>query len=407
MTLVAVVGSGLAGLVAALSAREGGAEVVVLDRAGEPGGTTVLSSGWIWRYRDMKTFRWGAPHGDSDLQRAIYDELPDALTWLERMGAKFVARGTANALTDGVRVDPVQAVERLAERLPGDALLFERQVTGASADGARVVLRTTNAQGNPGTLEADAVIFAGGGYADDLERLARESGTDDAAAAHWTRRNAGLSDGSAQAAAAELGAHMTPITGEFYGRAMPVGVRLWPDDYVRFSQVYSEHALVVDDRGRLVPRRDHDWSNAQMVFGFARATGRAWYLLDREALLQVTPYGIVQASVKQAASAGALVLESGRGMMQQVLAEHELEIDPRRVPLIESAVCAIAVRPGVTHTVNGLRIDTDARVKGPRRSKLRLYAAGADAGGIADGGYASGLAQALALGRIAGRNAAI
>ena len=48
MRTVAVVGSGAAGLSAALAARLGGAEVTVYERAGKLGGTTALSGGNGW-----------------------------------------------------------------------------------------------------------------------------------------------------------------------------------------------------------------------------------------------------------------------------------------------------------------------------------------------------------------------
>jgi fumarate reductase flavoprotein subunit len=56
----------------------------------------------------------------------------------------------------------------------------------------------------------------------------------------------------------------------------------------------------------------------------------------------------------------------------------------------------------VTHTLGGLRIDSRARVEGVDG----IYAAGVDAGGIALGGYASGLAQALVLGLVAAEDIA-
>jgi succinate dehydrogenase/fumarate reductase flavoprotein subunit len=59
------------------------------------------------------------------------------------------------------------------------------------------------------------------------------------------------------------------------------------------------------------------------------------------------------------------------------------------------------VRPGVTQTLGGLRIDERARVVGAEA----LYAAGADVGGISTGGYSSGLAAALVFGRIAAEEA--
>jgi succinate dehydrogenase/fumarate reductase flavoprotein subunit len=56
----------------------------------------------------------------------------------------------------------------------------------------------------------------------------------------------------------------------------------------------------------------------------------------------------------------------------------------------------------VTHTIGGLQVDTQARVAGVDG----LWAAGVDAGGVATGGYASGLAQALVLGLAAAESIA-
>jgi len=56
----------------------------------------------------------------------------------------------------------------------------------------------------------------------------------------------------------------------------------------------------------------------------------------------------------------------------------------------------------VTHTIGGLRVDTNARVTGLDG----VWAVGVDAGGVATGGYASGLAQALVLGLAAAESIA-
>jgi predicted oxidoreductase len=60
---------------------------------------------------------------------------------------------------------------------------------------------------------------------------------------------------------------------------------------------------------------------------------------------------------------------------------------------------AVPVAAAVTHTVAGLAADTSGRVLDERGSPLPgLFAAGVDVGGVASGGYASGLAQALVQG---------
>jgi predicted oxidoreductase len=71
------------------------------------------------------------------------------------------------------------------------------------------------------------------------------------------------------------------------------------------------------------------------------------------------------------------------------------------------AALAVRVRAAVTHTLGGVRVDSRARVLRPDGSPLEgLLAAGVDVGGVASGGYASGLAQALVLGLAAAETAA-
>jgi hypothetical protein len=59
----------------------------------------------------------------------------------------------------------------------------------------------------------------------------------------------------------------------------------------------------------------------------------------------------------------------------------------------------VEVRAAMTTTLGGLRIDERAQ------AAPGVWAAGADAGDVATGGYSSGLAAALVLGRIAAESA--
>jgi succinate dehydrogenase/fumarate reductase flavoprotein subunit len=84
-------------------------------------------------------------------------------------------------------------------------------------------------------------------------------------------------------------------------------------------------------------------------------------------------------------------------------------LDPSGLPFPPppNARLAVRVSPGITHTIGGVRIDDRARVADSAgRPVDGLFAAGADAGGISTGGYASGLAAALVFGRIAAESAA-
>jgi hypothetical protein len=61
----------------------------------------------------------------------------------------------------------------------------------------------------------------------------------------------------------------------------------------------------------------------------------------------------------------------------------------------EHGVVVVETVAGITTTLGGLQIDAHGQ------AAPGVFACGADAGGIATGGYASGLAAALVLGRVA------
>jgi NADPH-dependent 2,4-dienoyl-CoA reductase/sulfur reductase-like enzyme len=58
----------MAGLSAAARARELGAAPVVYEKGTRPGGSMLLSSCVIWRFRDWDEFRAECPGGDERLQ---------------------------------------------------------------------------------------------------------------------------------------------------------------------------------------------------------------------------------------------------------------------------------------------------------------------------------------------------
>ena len=66
-----IAGAGMAGLCAAARARELGAEPVVLEKGTRPGGSMLLSSCVVWRYRTFEDFRAECRDGDEALQRAV------------------------------------------------------------------------------------------------------------------------------------------------------------------------------------------------------------------------------------------------------------------------------------------------------------------------------------------------
>src|SRR3954453_23674371 len=340
----------MAGLVAAVRLRELGAEPTVVEKGTRAGGSMLLSSCVIWRYRTFDEFRAECPGGDAELQRLVLEGFDEALAWLERLGPPVVWEETGNPRTIGKRFDPRGLTDVLLARA-GEVQL-----------------------GTPLHNDATPLILATGGFS---VRLARERGL-------LVRSNP-WSEGDGLELARGRGAATTGDLNEFYGRNMPAPPALVDEDgFVSLAQLYGRYAEVVDDDGRSFFPGPVSWSETDHVRATAQLPSRrAWDIVDGDALAQRIRDRSVADMLEAARAAGAEVRE------------------------LEGGRTAVHVTPGVTHTIGGLRIDTSARVLNETGEPIRgLYAAGADVGGISTGGYASGLASALVLGLTAAETAA-
>ncbi len=360
-----IAGAGMAGLCAAVRARELGLDVVVHEKGDRAGGSMLLSSCVVWRYRDLATFREQCPGGDEELQREVIERLDDGLEWLRGLGAEVVWEETGNPLTVGLRFDPRSLTDVLV-RAAGEIRLGE----AAPDDAELLLLATGGFQGDRDLVREH--IHPGG------ELLVRAN--------RW-------SAGDGLRLARTRGAALSSGMDEFYGRAMPAPPAAVPEEgFVSLAQLYGRHALVLDERGEDFAPDPVSWSETDLVQAIAqRPSASAWYLLDEDAL-DVEVRG---RSVRE-------MLEAAREAGGEVLLPNELGIE---VP--GAYRYAVHVVAGITHTIGGVRIDRQARVLREDGTPIdRLFAAGADAGGVATGGYASGLASALVFGRIAAETCA-
>jgi len=333
---VVIAGAGMAGLCAAARARELGAEPVVLEKGSRPGGSMLLSSCVVWRYRTFEDFRAECPGGDEELQRAVFDGFGEALEWLVSLGPEVVWEDTPNQRTTGKRFEPRSLTEALVR---------------AAAD-----VRTGQVLGTvPGTWPKEPVVLATGGFA---VRYAREHGL-------LVRCNP-WSEGDGLDFARGRGATLAGDLEEFYGRAMPAPpARIRKEDYVRLSQLWDNEARVVNENGEEFFPGPPAWHESDLAQAIARQPGgTAWFVVPAELRDDQRVVGLREAG-------GTVVEQDG-----------ELRLH---------------VAAAVTHTQGGIEVSPDGRVAGVEG----LFAAGADVGGISTGGYSSGLAAALVLGRIA------
>jgi NAD(P)-binding Rossmann-like domain len=197
------------------------------------------------------------------------------------------------------------------------------------------------------------LLLATGGFPG---RLARERGLL-LRANPWSEGD-GLDFGVAR------GAATTPGLDEFYGRVMPAPPALIrEEDFVQLAQLYGRKARVFTDDWREITPSQVAWHENDLAL---LVGPRAWYVIAE-----------TNDRIEAARVAGATVEWRDEGL-------------------------AVHVAGAVTHTIGGLQVDTQARVAGVDG----LWAAGVDVGGIANGGYASGLAQALVLGLVAAESIA-
>jgi succinate dehydrogenase/fumarate reductase flavoprotein subunit len=310
----------------------------------------LLSSCVIWRFREWDDFRAECPTGDEALQRVVWEQLDDGIAWLESLGTPVVQHETGNPRTIGKRFDPRGLTDTLVR----------------AAGGVRL-----------GESAAEPMILATGGFQGSAELVAKHihpAGPLRLRANPW-------SSGDGMRYALERGAELSGGLEEFYGRNMP-DADFSEEQFVPLAQLYGRVARVYNERGEEFFEGEVSWSENDLVQATAQQPGaRAWYVLDDEALDQ---------PVRDRSVSDIVALAPTR-------------VDPAELPFPAPPGARVAVRvsPGITHTIGGLRVDVQAHVMGTDG----LFAAGADVGGISTGGYASGLAAALVLGRISAESA--
>src|SRR4051812_27382479 len=208
----------MAGLAAAARARELGAAVVVFEKAPEPGGSALLSSGVVWRYAQWEAFREQCPDGDEALQRVVHEQLDKDLDWLVGLGAVVTDPSTGNPLTAGRRFDTSSLIEALSRDLD----IRTRHPLNALPD-------------------APCVLATGGFQA--ASWLVREW----ISAEPLLLRSNGGSQGDGLRLGLAAGGVYSGGVGQFYGRAVPAVSALDPSGRGPAAPLDARHAGAVEN----------------------------------------------------------------------------------------------------------------------------------------------------------------
>jgi succinate dehydrogenase/fumarate reductase flavoprotein subunit len=442
---VVVVGAGMAGLAAAVTAAELGARVTVVDKAPRPGGTVPLMGGFLWTATDLPTFMGRMTHADPELAALAVTEFEPSVAWVGQLGVTLGPRndhffewGRGYPMTSGAQ----QYVDVLTARLAalGGSIRLRSPATGLELrdDGsAGAVSYVDHASRQAGRIECRAAVIATGGFAADPEMLTRYMG-------RWADRMflraTPWPTGDGIRMARDVGARPSRGYHAYYGQLMPAPpARIEPDDFRLVTQYNSIHMIVVNLAGeRFVDESVYDSLTAQALTYQERALG---FLITDSAIdahdrrHPATPTSPMPPTqrMRHIRERGGTVIEadSADGLAAQ-LAEHGVyrpgfaaalaEYDAAasagtatglRVPKTRHAhpigrppLYAIPVVPGISFTHGGLAINARTEVLDGEGSPIPgLYAAGADAGGLFYEQYLGGAATALVLGRTAGTGA--
>jgi succinate dehydrogenase/fumarate reductase flavoprotein subunit len=410
----------------------GGARVTLLEKGDRLGSSFVYSSGYVWSYKDLKTFRREAPGGVVTLQKLLLEQLEPSLSWLEEHGVPALTYDTGNPLTFGARFDPERTVATLADHaaasdgrvLLGAALDELVEDPGGRIGGVRV------ASGKEWQTErSDAVILASSRFAGNPDLVRRYVIRGPGRMLLWTHP---WSTGDGFLAALRVGSLASDGLDEFYGRNLPAPpADFSPEEFVEVSQLYGRYAVAINCEGRRYTDEAVDWSETALVQATTRQPGlRAWYVLDGVGLSRrlrdrtckemVEVAERVEGTVLGAESLKELaekLAEQGvpRENVMRTLREYNAagaigrgdELSPPRsdpaAPVRIPPFTAVQVVPAITHTIGGLAVDEGCRVlrRADNQSLPGLYASGVEVGGVSVGGYSSGLAAALVFGRVA------
>ncbi|MEH7829945.1 FAD-dependent tricarballylate dehydrogenase TcuA [Gemmobacter denitrificans] len=450
---LAVVGGGNAALCAAITAAEAGASVLILEGApvAYRGGNSRHTRNFRCMHRGPMFPLTGAYEEDEYLHdlmlvtkgktdealaRLAIRSSEDCLPWMQAHGVRFqpslsgtLSLSRTNAFFLGGGKALVNAYYNTAIDL-GVKIAYEAQVRHVHLEGDRITHLEAEIAGQPVTLRARAFVLASGGFQADIDWLARAWGP---AARNFLIRGTPYNRGVVLRDMLDQGAdsvgdptqcHAVAIDGRAPKYDGGIVTRL---DCVPFSIVVNRDGDRFHDEGEDVwPKRYAIWG--RLVAAQPDQVGYA--LIDAKSIDLFMPSVFPPAkadSIEDLATQLGLDPQAVRRTVDGFNAAcrpgpfHPTELDGLRTeglnlpktnwarPLDTPPFYGYQLRPGVTFTYLGLKVDARAQVHTPAGPIRNLWAAGEImAGSILGQGYLAGFGMTIGtvFGRIAGKEAA-
>lgn len=451
---VVIIGGGNAALTAAVTAREAGASVLVLEHAPKAmrGGnsrhtrnlramhlkpTSVLTDAYEEDEYWDDLLRVTGGETDEHLARLTIRATQDALPFMERCGVRFQPSLTGtlnlsrtNAFFLGGGKALMNAYYATASRL-GVKVLYDTEVTGVDLDDGFVRRLTVTSKGFPLEVQAKVVIASSGGFQANIEWLKQGWGE---AADNFLIRGTPYAKGAVLKSLLGQGVasvgdptqcHAVAIDGRSPKFDGGIATRL---DCVPFSVVVNRHGQRFYDEGQDVwPKRYAIWGRLvaqqpdQLAYSIIDSRSERLFMPSIFPAIKADTVGelatklgldatVVEATVSQFNAA----CQPGTFDSSKLDGVHTTGLDVDKTnwarPITEAPFIGYPLRPGITFTYLGVKVNDRAQViMEDGRPAANLFASGEImAGSILGKGYLAGFGMAIGtvFGRIAGQEAA-
>ena len=451
---VLVIGGGNAALCAAITAREAGARVLLVEHAPRAmrGGnsrhtrnlramhlapTSVLTDAYAEAeyWEDLRRVTGGATN--EGLARMTIRASAETTAWAEARGVRFQPSLTGtlnlsrtNAFFLGGGKALVNAYYRTAERLGVD-VLYDTEAQSLVLEGRRVREAVLSSKGFPETVRATSVVASSGGFQGNIEWLKEYWGE---AAENFLIRGTPYARGRILRNLLDQGVAKVGDPTQCHAVAIDARAPRFDGGIVTRLDCIP-FGIVVDRQGKRFYDEGEDlWPKRYAIWGrlVAQQPGQIAYCIvdaKSERLFMPSVFPAIRAgSIAEMARAFGL----DAGTLESTVREFNAAVRPGRFDGDALDECATAgltppkthwaraldtppflgypLRPGITFTYLGVGVDDCARVlMQDGRPVENLWAAGEImAGNILGKGYLAGFGMTIGtvFGRIAGREAA-
>jgi tricarballylate dehydrogenase len=448
-----VVGGGNAALCAAIEAAETGARVLILETAPETyrGGNSRHTRNFRCMHRGPLSVLTGSYEEDEyfddlirvtkgktdeSLARLTIRTSEECLPWMEAHGVRFqpslsgtLSLSRTNAFFLGGGKALVNAYYNTAEDL-GVTVVYQADVRHVAIEDGRFTHAEVVIGGETHEVSAKVVVLASGGFQADIDWLADAWGP---AARNFLIRGTPYNRGVVLRDVLDQGAesvgdptqcHCVAIDGRAPQFDGGIVTRL---DCVPYSVVVNQNGERFYDEG------EDTWPKRYAIWGrlvAAQPDQIAYSIIDSKALDLFMPsvfppekadtleglaqrLGLNAVKLRETVDAYNAACRDGTFTPQELDGLATEGLDPPKTnwarPIDEPPFYGYSLRPGVTFTYLGLKVDEGARVQTPAGPLANVWAAGEImAGSILGEGYLAGFGMTIGtvFGRIAGKEAA-